>query len=542
MRRQTPLNSRINELASLKIQLACESFLTDFDNVQACMIKGVNQILDGEATTLTLLDETNDEWLICKSTGSDFEWTYQLIPREGKGLIKECLESGQSVCVNDIPNDPRFDPSSDGLDHIKIHSLLCVPLSVNKQVVGVLRVLNKRHGDFDNLDQLFLSLIAYQAADAFYSTRLANELKTIKAELETSRKNLMSSNNFIRALSENLHDSFYVIDPQFRLIAVNRSRAGWINQTSKLLVGQLCYEAFFNRNSPCAECRVLETFRNNQNTKRNESRLNIQEDISEWEIYSYPILDENDDVTFAILLEEDVTENRHLETILMQSEKLAAVGQLAAGVAHEINNPLTAIIANAQILHRSLPPDHDMQESVDLIARAGARAAQVVRNLLDFARKEEYRLGLTDLNETVERALELIQHEFIARAISLEFKADPNLPSILASQDHLQSIWLNLLLNAMDSLDKIPGEIKVDTQHVGDEIHVSVTDNGKGIPPENLTRIFDPFYTTKAPGRGTGLGLSVVRAILELHGNTFGVENEESGVSFWFEIDKADEL
>ena len=132
-------------------------------------------------------------------------------------------------------------------------------------------------------------------------------------------------------------------------------------------------------------------------------------------------------VNHALLLEHDITEKRRLETLLTQLEKLAAVGQLAAGIAHEINNPLTAIIANAQILHRELPLDHDLQELVDLITRAGARAAQVVRNLLDFARKEEYSLRLTDLNETVERALELIQHEFLARGVELEFESDPEL-------------------------------------------------------------------------------------------------------------------
>jgi two-component system NtrC family sensor kinase len=215
-----------------------------------------------------------------------------------------------------------------------------------------------------------------------------------------------------------------------------------------------------------------------------------------------------------------------LENILTQSEKLAAMGQLAAGIAHEINNPLTAIIANAQILRRSLPPDDDMQESVDLIARAGARAVQVVRNLLDFARKEDYHLGLTNLNENLGRAIELVQHELLSRGVQLTFDQDPDLPPILASQDHLQSVWLNLLLNAIDSLDKPDGNITVATQRVKENIIVTVVDNGKGIPIERLGRIFEPFYTTKAPGRGTGLGLSVSHRIVQQHGGTIRVESQ----------------
>jgi len=163
---------------------------------------------------------------------------------------------------------------------------------------------------------------------------------------------------------------------------------------------------------------------------------------------------------------------------------------------------------------------------VDLISRAGARAAQVVRNLLDFARKEDFHLGLTDVNETVGRALELIRHEIMSRSIRLKFKSDPSLPSILASEDQLQSVWLNLLLNAIDALDKEPASVSVQTRKVGSEILISVTDNGKGIPPERLTRIFEPFYTTKAPGRGTGLGLSVSHRIVKQHGGTIRVESK----------------
>jgi two-component system NtrC family sensor kinase len=522
----TLLSNQVKNLVSLQQKITIEGHLAEFDHTQSTVIEGIVQILGGEACTIILVDETNNEWLTSKSLVHEDEWTHQLIPRDAKGLTQECLQIGKAVLENEVRTNPRFDPSSDGLNNIQIHSMLCVPLKVNTQVVGVIRLLNKLQGDFNNQDRDLLSLIAIQAANALFVAQQREALKTVNLELETSRWDLKESNNILCALSDNLPDSFYIIDPRFKLIAVNRSRARRIEQTPKYLVGKLCYEAFFDRRKPCPECRVSETFQSGQFIQRNERRRNRQEEATEWEIFSYPISNEKEQTTQALLLEHDITEKRRLETILTQSEKLAAVGQLAAGVAHEINNPLTAIIANAQILHRELPTDHDLQESVDLIARAGARAAQVVRNLLDFARKEEYSLGLTDLNETVERALELIQHEFIARGVDLKFEPDPDLPSILASQDHLQSVWLNLLLNAMDSLDKSPSEIRVNTQQAGDEIHISISDNGKGISPENITRIFEPFYTTKAPGRGTGLGLSVSHRIVKQHRGHIRVESQ----------------
>jgi two-component system NtrC family sensor kinase len=302
-----------------------------------------------------------------------------------------------------------------------------------------------------------------------------------------------------------------------------------------VLVGRQCYEALYGRSEPCSGCRVNETLLSSENTSRSDRRWGAGEDPTEYEINSYPIMDESEQVVQAIILEQDVTEKRRLEGIIAQSEKLAAVGQLAAGVAHEINNPLTGVIANAQLLQRELPNDPEVQESLDLIIRAGARATQVVRNLLDFARKEQYNLADTDINETVQRALALVQHELIARSILLDFHPAKNLPLIMASSDHLQGVWTNLLLNAIDAIgsqENNQGRLTVTTKRVGGEVRVTMADNGKGIPPERLNRIFEPFYTTKAPGRGTGLGLSVCHRVIKQHGghmlvnSTIGVGTE----------------
>jgi two-component system NtrC family sensor kinase len=141
----------------------------------------------------------------------------------------------------------------------------------------------------------------------------------------------------------------------------------------------------------------------------------------------------------------------------------------------------------------------------------------MVRNLLDFARKEQGQLVLTNINDTLRSALSLIQHELMTRSISLSFDAAENLPQVMVRADSLQGVWLNLLLNAIESIERMGGMIRVSSRRVGDEVQVSIVDNGRGIPPERLERIFEPFYTTKAPGRGTGLGLSVCSRIIEQH-------------------------
>jgi two-component system NtrC family sensor kinase len=235
----------------------------------------------------------------------------------------------------------------------------------------------------------------------------------------------------------------------------------------------------------------------------------------------------------TIVFEQDVTEKRRLEANLIRSEKLAAVGQLAAGIAHEINNPLTAILANAQMLQREIPEDDDRQELVDLISRAGSRASQVVRNLLDLARKEKFEFLPTDVNETIRKSLELLQFEIAKRSVDLIFEPDENLPFVRASQDHLEGVWINLLTNAMDALSNGQKTIQVCTRHVGSEVHVIVSDSGEGIPPAALSRIFEPFFTTKSPGEGTGLGLSVVHRVIKQHGGMIHVDSQiDRGTQF----------
>ncbi len=335
----------------------------------------------------------------------------------------------------------------------------------------------------------------------------------------------IDENNLLTAVLEYLPVGIYAVNREFTLCSINRSRAEQVNAERQYLIGQTCYEALFNRSEVCSGCLIGQTLGDGVITKRHERRRKT-DGFSDVEIQTFPIRSFQGAIAGALLVETDITDKRHLESILIQSEKLAAVGQLAAGIAHEINNPLTAIIANAQILHRELPVESDLHESIELIARAGTRAAQIVRNLLDFARKEDFHLGLTDINDTIEKAVELVQHDILAHGAVLQMDLDPGIPSILASADMLQSVWLNLLLNAIDAMDKSPEKIWISTKETDRELRISISDNGRGIPKENLEKIFEPFFTTKAPGRGTGLGLSVSSRIIHQHRGYFLVDSQ----------------
>jgi len=499
----------------------------ELDEMQAWMIQGICRILNAAVGVLILLDETDPQLAIKKTLGSGANWIYHVNLLVDTGLVAGVIRSGEPLRVADVSQEPQFDPELDWVEDLPLGSFLCVPLIVGGKTIGAIEILNKQDGAFDDYDQELSSAIATTLANATHNTRLIQQLKVANADLEANRWELLRSRNTLRALFDSTPTSIYIVDRKYTLIAINRSRANIAKRRPNEMVGKLCYETLYQRSEPCPGCRVSETLFTGHNTQRIERRWEADGNLQELEINTYPIQNETGQVVQTFLFEEDVTEKRRLEATLAQSEKLAAVGQLAAGVAHEINNPLTAIIANAQILQRKLSlDDEEMQDMVDLIIRAGDRAAQVVRNLLDFARKEQYEFAPTDLNETIRRALALAQHELVARSIRLTFEPAENLPPILASHDHLQGVWLNLLLNAVDAIDDQQGEVRVTTYRHGNEVRVTVADNGHGIPPGRISRIFEPFYTTKEPGRGTGLGLSVCHRIVKQHGGHMLVDSQ----------------
>jgi signal transduction histidine kinase len=146
-----------------------------------------------------------------------------------------------------------------------------------------------------------------------------------------------------------------------------------------------------------------------------------------------------------------------------------------------------------------------------------------------------------DINDTIHKALALLHHEFVSRDVHLVFEPAATLPQVMASQNHLQGVWMNLISNGLDALDGSSREIHITSRHLNNEVRVVVSDTGKGIPPERLSRIFEPFYTTKGPGRGTGLGLSVVHRVIKQHGGRILVDSQmDTGTQFTVILPVAD--
>lgn len=246
-------------------------------------------------------------------------------------------------------------------------------------------------------------------------------------------------------------------------------------------------------------------------------------------------------VLYKLGMIQDMTESKQMQQQLIQSEKLNGLGQLVAGVAHELNNPLTSVIGYSQLALNGCP-DSRLKLQLETIRNEGERARHIVQNLLSFARQHKPGRSQTDVNELLRSCLDLRAYSQTASNLSVRRRL-ADLPRVLADPHQLQQVFLNIIINAEQAItsSRESGNLVVKTglkQQQGDNwVEIVIADDGPGIPPEALGRVFDPFFTTKDVGQGTGLGLSISYGIVKEHGGKIRVESEFGrGASFFVEL------
>jgi signal transduction histidine kinase len=254
-------------------------------------------------------------------------------------------------------------------------------------------------------------------------------------------------------------------------------------------------------------------------TKEPFQTTHIHLDKDSREIYfsisTYPML-EDGDVIGAVEISRDITKDINTQKTMMQQEKLASVGRLSAGVAHEINNPLTTILTTAMLIQEDLDPQDPNYQELETITKETLRCRKIVTSLLDFARQSTPTRKPCDINKIVKESVTLTQKQAAFKDVILDYELDENIPRLFLDQGQIQQSLINLIINAIEATEA-GGSIFISTdyQKYQDRVDIIVSDTGKGMSEDDLDKIFDPFFTTK--DEGTGLGLAITHGIIEQH-------------------------
>jgi PAS domain S-box-containing protein len=307
------------------------------------------------------------------------------------------------------------------------------------------------------------------------------------------------------------------------------------------LIGSTCYKAIHHSGMPVIQCPQKEVMRTGKTVSIETEEPALKKFFR---LSVNPVFDADGAVVGLVHVMRDITERKLLREQLLQSEKMVAVGQLVSGVAHELNNPLTGVIGYAQLMLRKSEEGCGTPSLDDIrsILAEAQRASKIVHNLLSFSREYQPQKNLIDINQAIRAVLDLRAYEITLNNIIVDTDFVPGLPRTMADLHQIEQVFLNLLNNAVQAVAESghAGVIRINTRAEGDNVFISVTDNGDGISPEDQGRIFDPFFTTREVGKGPGLGLSICYGIIEEHGGKIRVESRKgSGTTMTVELPAA---
>ncbi len=366
----------------------------------------------------------------------------------------------------------------------------------------------------------------YQAARDT-SVSLAREVERRTAESEAQKR-------FIEAIVDSLPLSLYAIDREYRVVAWNRNRElGELGIPRGSVLGKNVFEVLTRQPRDVLEEEFARVFESGEIERIEQETPSPKGDIRHWVISKIPMwADNTGKVSHVITVGEEVTDRVEANRAIARAEKLAAVGRLAAGVVHEINNPLATISACAESLEARVndgefdgsPGLQDLREYLGLIRSEAFRCKSITMGLLDFSRTRTSDHVTINLDDVIQSAVRLLSHQ--KRNPEIEFKVDiaPDLRPVSGDPGQLQQAVIALATNALDAMGD-SGVLTIVSRNQDQKVVVEVSDTGVGIPLENLPKIFEPFFTTKEIGRGTGLGLAVCYGILTEHGGTLDVQS-----------------
>jgi PAS domain S-box-containing protein len=347
---------------------------------------------------------------------------------------------------------------------------------------------------------------------------------TIKRQVDEKTRELAKSEYQFRSLIEHADDIIYTLDAEGRIISMNSYGCRFFRKEPEAVLGRRIDDLFPAESAELQLSQVRTAFEKNV-TEMVTCPVAVG-GVEHWLSINFSgLLDEAGNVYRVLGIARDITERKKIEQQMAHTEKLASLGTLAAGVAHEINNPLTIVLGFTDLLLEKAPMGSEEYELLDTIERQGTNAKRIVENLLSFARYTEHKETLVDINKNIDAVITMVKNTLSINKISIECCRAGSLPAVKGDPGELQQVFFNIISNAV-AVMKGGGRLRLTTDTVdgGKKVEIRISDTGPGIPREIRDRIFDPFFTTKKVGEGTGLGLSISYGIISKHGGAISFE------------------
>ena len=338
---------------------------------------------------------------------------------------------------------------------------------------------------------------------------LAQSFNQMTARLKDNYQRLERTEAFLRTVLGSIGEGVTVLDRDYRMVMTNDFVLRILKRPREEVLGQRCYELIHNRSERCEDCAVAETFTTGKPAFTKHTGLAKDGSVTYAELNSYPIIGPDGRVEMVVEKILEVSERVKMEEKLRQAEKLASLGALTSGLAHEVGNPLASISTVAQLIERRTAEPFT-REKIALMREHIGRLTRVVSDFLDYARPKGRLRERFNVAEAVRGAIQMARYDTRARNLSIVTRFDDNLPAALGAPQSFLQVCMNLILNAADATSgRDGGELSIATARESGALLVTFADNGEGMSEEEARRVFEPFFTTKRPGRGVGLGLFV---------------------------------
>jgi PAS domain S-box-containing protein len=342
-------------------------------------------------------------------------------------------------------------------------------------------------------------------------------------EALVSRREFIAAPEFFQSVLDGIQDAIKIVDPDYRIVYANKASEARSGKFMPELIGKTCFREFYHKDGPCAFCHTKGAFQSGQKAVSAYEMPGKDGLMQYLELTSYPIKDEAGRVRYVIEITKDVTERKRLEQQLLHSERLASMGTLASSLAHEINNPLSAILGFTQDLLTETEGSDPRAASLKIIEAEAIRCGRVLQRLLNFARAHPPEMTATDPGKVLQTVAALVKPQAKKSGIEVRLKLPKTLPSVHADAHQLEQLFLNLVLNAMHAMPQ-GGKLTLEAAAEKQKLRLTVTDTGTGIDPADLPRVFDPFFSRKGEA-GTGLGLAICQRIAHAHRGVIRLES-----------------